>query len=123
MGFFSVAKVLNPDYLTHMATLREIKDFSRRVADEFRPDRILLFGSHAHGRATKDSDVDLLVVMKHEGKSWRTATEIRRRVHPPFPLDLLVRTPEQLQQRLAMGDCFLKEITEKGMVLYEALDR
>ena len=105
-----------------MASLSDIQAFADRVAAEFHPDRIILFGSSAYGRPTPDSDVDLLVVMPHQGPPWRTATEIRGRVRPAFPLDLLVRSREELAQRIEMGDCFLREVAEKGRVLYEAPD-
>ncbi len=102
-----------------MVAMKDIEAFAASVAREFSPERIILFGSWATGRTTRDSDVDLLIVMPHAGKSWEMATAIRTRVHPKFPLDLLVRSPRQLQDRLAMDDPFLKEITERGKVLYE----
>jgi hypothetical protein len=51
------------------------------------------------------------------------AVEIQMTVRPKFPLDLLVRTPETVTQRLTWGDCFLKEIFARGQVLYESTDR
>jgi len=65
----------------------------------------------------------MLVVMPYEGKSWRIATKIRTRIRPSFPLDLIVRTPEEVEKRLLLGDCFFKEITQSGEVLYESTDR
>jgi len=102
--------------------MNQIEALGRRIGLEFNVDRIVLFGSYAHGSATRDSDVDLLVVMDHKGKGWRMAGEIRGRVRPQFPLDLLVRTAQQVRERLALDDCFFREITEKGTVLYEATD-
>jgi len=96
-----------------------IREFSRRVAEEFRPERIILFGSYARGRPTADSDVDLLVVLPFRGRGARKAIEILSRVEPGFPVDLLVRTPRQIRQRLAWGDFFIREILERGKVLYE----
>jgi predicted nucleotidyltransferase len=103
--------------MTDRATIRA---FAERVAAQFRPQRIILFGSHAHGTAGPDSDVDLLIVISHEGKGWHVASEIRRRLRPPFPTDLLVRSPEQLRERLDRGDGFLQAIMEEGEILYEA---
>lgn len=105
-----------------MPTMRQVEDLATRIGKEFHPERVVLFGSHAYGSTSADSDVDLLVIMPHAGKGWRKATEIRGRVRPQFPLDLLVRTPEQVRERLALGDCFFKEIMEKGKVLYESTD-
>lgn len=104
-----------------MVPLRsQIEQFARQVVEQFRPERIILFGSHAYGNPSEDSDVDLLVVMPHEGKALRKAIEIRLALDAPFPLDLLVRDPAVLQQRLEWGDFFLREVVEKGEVLYEA---
>jgi len=102
-----------------MAAINDIRASVECIAKEFRPERIILFGSYAWGQPTPDSDVDLLVVLPFQGKSWKMASEIRKRIRPPFPLDLVVRTAKQLQQRLSMGDVFFKEITQKGKVLYE----
>jgi predicted nucleotidyltransferase len=98
----------------------EIRRVCAQIARLFKPQRIVLFGSYAYGRPTPDSDVDLLVVMPFEGKGFRMASEIRSRIDADFPLDLLVRTPEEMSRRLARGDCFLREVTEKGELLYAA---
>ena len=106
-----------------MIDIEAIRKVSDQIAKAFLPDRIILFGSYAYGVPTEDSDVDLLVILPHEGKGARKAAEILVKVSPPFPVDLLVRTPDQLQQRLAWNDFFMREIVEKGTVLYAASDR
>jgi len=105
-----------------MASRAQIEEFARGVAEEFHPERIILFGSHACGTPTEDSDVDLLVVMPHKGRSHEQATRIRDRVPRSFPMDLLVRDPQVLRQRLEWNDFFLLEIVEKGITLYESSD-
>ena len=105
-----------------MVAMEQIAEFGRRIAREFQPQRIVLFGSYATGNPTPDSDVDLLVVLPHEGDSVAKSVEIRLKLRPPFPLDLLVRSPEKVRERIAMGDTFLREIMENGRVLYEADD-
>jgi len=97
---------------------RVILRFADEVAKRFQPDKIILFGSHAYGSPHADSDVDILVVMPARNELGQ-AVRIRLAVDYCFPLDLLVRTPENLTWRLADGDCFLKEIIAKGKVLYE----
>jgi predicted nucleotidyltransferase len=106
-----------------MVPIQKIEEWGRKIGQEFHPERVFLFGSHAYGTPTPDSDVDILVIMQHEGKGWRRASEIRIRVKPTFPVDLLVRTPEEIHARLSLGDCFIKEIVEKGRVLYENDDQ
>ena len=97
-----------------------IKKICRRIAEEFKPEKIILFGSHAYGKPREDSDVDLLVVMQFEGSYFQKAHEIRMRLGLTLPIDLLVRTPEELQYRLEIGDRFMHEIVERGKVMYEA---
>jgi len=103
-----------------MITMRQIEDVSGRIAAEFEPERILLFGSYAWGAPSPDSDVDLLVILPFEGKAVAKSVEMRLKIKPPFPVDLLVRTPEKIHERLALGDPFIRSILEKGRVLYEA---
>jgi uncharacterized protein len=102
-----------------MVTRRQIRAYAAEIAREFRPRRIILFGSYAYGKPNHDSDVDLLVIMPHRGCGADKATEIRLRVRAPFPMDLLVRSPQKIRQRLAWGDCFVQEVLDKGEVLYE----
>ena len=103
-----------------MITMRQIEDVSGRIAAEFEPERILLFGSYAWGAPSPDSDVDLLVILPFEGKAVAKSVEMRLKIKPPFPVDLLVRTPEKIHERLALGDPFIRSILDKGKVLYEA---
>ncbi|UCC31917.1 MAG: nucleotidyltransferase domain-containing protein [Phycisphaerales bacterium] len=100
--------------------MRQIKDLGRRIGREFDADRVVLFGSYAQGTGTDDSDVDLLVILRFEGRSVDRSVEIRMRLRPAFPVDLIVRTPDHVHQRLEMGDDFMREILEEGRVLYEA---
>ena len=105
-----------------MTAMRQIRDFSRRIAEEFKPERIILFGSYAWGEPTEDSDVDLLVVLPHRGFSARKSAEIRLRLRPRFALDLLVRTPADIRRRASCGDTFITQVLARGKVLYEAHD-
>ena len=74
------------------------------------------------GDPTSDSDVDLLVTMNTTLRPADQAVEIHTAVDLPFPVDLLVRTPEQLSECLNVGDPFFREIIQKGIVLHEATD-
>jgi predicted nucleotidyltransferase len=103
-----------------MTTHEQIQEVAWRIGREFRPQRVILFGSYARGKPTPDSDVDLLVITPVEKRTADKAVEILLRVRPPFPIDLLVRTPQQVQERLELGDVFMREVLEQGQVLYEA---
>jgi predicted nucleotidyltransferase len=101
--------------------MRVIRQYARAVAERFRPDKIILFGSYAYGTPHAGSDVDLLVIMPCRNQRSR-AGRIRSEVGAPFPMDLIVRRPETLRRRLEEGDWFLREIVAKGKVLYEKPD-
>jgi uncharacterized protein len=98
--------------------MRVIRRFARQVAERFQPDKIILFGSYAYGTPHADSDVDILVIMPARNQLDQ-AVRIELTCDPPFPLDLLVRTPHNVQWRLAEGDSFLREILSEGRILYE----
>ncbi len=106
-----------------MTTLKNITDFGARLAKEFHPQKIVLFGSYAYGCPGRDSDVDLLVIMPLTGSPVDKSVEMRLALRPDFPLDLLVRSPAKIKERLAMGDGFIQDILTKGKVLYESPHR
>src|SRR5690242_15511268 len=98
-----------------------IRRFARAVAERFHPEKIILFGSHAYGTPHADSDVDILVIMPARNELDQ-AVKICLAVEHQFSVDLLVRTPKNLAWRLADGDWFLREVMERGKVLYEKAD-
>ena len=98
--------------------MRVIRRFARQVAERFRPDKIILFGSHAYGTPHADSDVDILVVMPCRNQLDQ-ALKIEATIDPPFPVQVIVRTPYNLGWRLAEKESFHTEIVTKGQVLYE----
>ena len=101
-------------------TRTEIDALAERIGAEFRPEKVILFGSHAHGTPSQDSDVDLLVIMDHSSSGVAQALQIMRQVRSRIPVDLVVRTPRKMRQRLLWNDFFLKEVVERGEVLYES---
>jgi predicted nucleotidyltransferase len=105
-----------------MIEWQEIEKFCTRIVQRFHPDKIILYGSYGYGKPGLDSDVDVLVVLPFEVRCAQKAAEILIQTDPRFPVDLLVRTPQQVEERVALGDYFIKEIIEKGKVMYEAPD-
>lgn len=98
---------------------KQIDDFAGEIASRFSPEKIILFGSWARGQAYAGSDVDMLVVLDHTGRNVDKAFEIEDAIDPRFALDLMVRTPTDIQRRIAMNDYFIREIVEQGQVLYD----
>ena len=112
-----VAKSPGVHYQSPDIPLSAIRKFARAIADRFDPEQIILFGSYAYGAPHADSDVDLLVVMPCANEIDQSV-RIRWALESPFPLDLIVRTPKRLEQRIADGDWFLRDVTQQGKVLY-----
>ena len=102
-----------------MIDRKKIQIFRDQIFKGFHPEKIILFGSYAYGGPGSDSDVDMLVIMHFDAKGAHQAAKIMTKVRPNFPVDMLVRTPEQITDRVEKGDFFIKEILEHGEVLYE----
>jgi predicted nucleotidyltransferase len=92
----------------------------QRIVQELHPEKIVLFGSYAYGKPTPDSDVDLLVIMETDLSSSQRYVAVSRLLNPrPFPLDILVKRPDEMKSALEKGDYFLREIITHGIVLYD----
>jgi predicted nucleotidyltransferase len=105
-----------------MVSRQDIKRYCDAIATAFKPERIILFGSHAKGRPGENSDVDVLVVMRNARRLGRhPAATIRMKVRSDFPVDMLVRDVREVARRVKQRDLFILEITERGRVMYEAV--
>jgi len=93
----------------------------KKIAETLKPEKIILFGSYAYGNPTPDSDVDLLVVMKTRASQKDRHLAVARLLRPrQFPIDIIVKTPGEINKALKnKGNFFIREIMEKGRVLYE----
>ena len=103
-----------------MVAMDKVEQFVDRLVETYEPEKVILFGSHAYGEPHEWSDIDLLVVMNTPTRPAVKAAEILSALRPNFPIDLIVRTPDTIAQRLAWNDYFLLDIFEKGKVLYES---
>lgn len=93
----------------------------KKLVKELKPEKIILFGSYAYGNPTPDSDVDLLVIMKTNAKPKERYLMVSRVLIPrQFPVDIIIRTPEEIERALKNRDNFFtREIISRGKVLYE----
>ncbi|UCC32045.1 MAG: nucleotidyltransferase domain-containing protein [Phycisphaerales bacterium] len=97
----------------------QVEALSRQIAREFEPERIILFGSYARGNPHADSDVDLLVLLRFQGKPFRKSLEILNRTNPPFAVDVVVRNTDDAARRYAEFDPLIRDAFDHGIVLYE----
>lgn len=101
------------------ANINEINNIVQKIIIKFDPDKIILFGSYAKGNTKLHSDIDLLVIIDTQRSTLDIAVEISLAVKHSFPMDIIVRTPQEISKRLKYGDFFIKDIIENGKVLYE----
>lgn len=100
-----------------------IQKIVERLVAEYPPQKIILFGSYAYGQPGPDSDIDLLIIKTTADEFLERLCTVRRvtvGTHPSVPFDPIVLTPTELEDRLEAGDQFLREIVDKGEVLYAA---
>jgi len=97
----------------------ELERIVEQIVERFHPQKIILFGSQAYGKPSIESDVDLMIIMETKERVVRKAAEISASIDHPFPLDILVYTPSEIEKRLKWGDGLVYDAIKKGIVLYE----
>lgn len=95
----------------------EIKKIAKRIKEKFNPEKVILFGSFAYGNPQRWSDIDLFIIMDTLSNVRKQAVNIRKELTSLIPIDIIVRTPQQVKERLLMGDFFIKTIMKKGIQL------
>lgn len=119
MGKYTIGQFPTRNRKSHVP-MKTIRDIAQHIAKRFNPEQIILFGSHAYGKPTAESDVDLLVVMGKPEDEMETMVEIAKSLPIlTFGVDVIVRSRRTLERRKKLGDWFLQEVTQKGKVLYE----
>ncbi len=102
-------------------TRRMIRELVNKIIAEYAPDKIILFGSYAHGHPNEDSDIDLLIVKDTDMRPidrWTHLKRLLRNRNSRVSVSPMVYTPKEIEDRLAHGDSFVKEAVEEGVVLY-----
>lgn len=103
-----------------MKDSEHINKVCEQIVSRFRPNKVILFGSYARGGNHGDSDVDLLVVMPYSENELDMMAKVRQDLDSALPLDVLVKTPDQIAKGLSSGDFFTREMIENGIVLYDS---
>jgi len=97
---------------------KELKRIVDRIVQEYSPERIILFGSLSKKNIQDPGDIDLIIIKSTDQNPWERAASVDKIMEHKVPLDILVYTPEEIRQRLAMHDEFVAEFDEKGKVIY-----
>jgi len=99
-----------------------LSEIVEKLKSEYKPLMIILFGSYAYGNPTEDSDIDLLILKNTDERRVDRFVQVKRIIYNPnykIPISPLVYTPKEVEERLRIGDDFIKEIIQKGTILYE----
>jgi predicted nucleotidyltransferase len=98
---------------------KEVERITAQIIEKYNPEKIILFGSAVRGEFSLDSDVDFLVIKKDTPLYGADRIrELSRLIERNVPVDFLIYRPEELDNRLKMGDPFLKSIVKEGKILY-----
>jgi predicted nucleotidyltransferase len=100
-----------------------LAEIVHRLVAALDPEKIILFGSYVYGSPSRDSDVDLLVILQTTARPVDRYVAVSHAIRPrPFPLDILVKTPDEIAAAVAKNDSFIQEIVTRGRILYARLD-
>ncbi len=95
----------------------ELMALVKKIRKKFNPQKIILFGSYAYGKPKKNSDIDLFIIMDTNISTRKQASLIRSELGDSIPIDIIVRTPQEVEERVKLGDFFIKQIIQKGTPL------
>lgn len=105
--------------MTKKRLQEEIKRITKQIVQHYRPQKVILFGSAARGEFGEDSDVDMLIIKETPERRVDRIKKVLLAADYSFPLEPLVYTPAELEERKRLGDSFILEVLKQGKVLYE----
>lgn len=104
-------------------TLSGVEKIVNFITSEYRPERIILFGSYGTEASNKSSDLDLLIIKKTKKRFVDRVVELTRLIRSQFgfeyPVEPLVYTPGEFRKAKKTNSLFMRTILSKGIVLYE----
>lgn len=106
-----------------MIETRQINDIVDRIALNYNPDKIILFGSYAHGNYSDNSDLDFILVKDTNTPKHKRGLEVRRLFHGlPIPMDFKIYTSSEFDSELSNQYSFLSSAIKGSKILYERKD-
>jgi len=100
--------------------LENLVDF---IALEYKPEKIILFGSSGTEIRGKGSDIDLLIIKKTSKRFVDRVVELMRLIRSRFgfqyPVEPLIYTPDEFRKAEEINSIFTRTVLSKGIVLYE----
>ena len=99
-----------------------LNEIVEKLQREYKPLKIILYGSYAYGTPNVDSDIDLLILKNTSERSVDRFVKVKKIIYNPkrkIPVSPLIYSPDEVKERVRIGDDFIKEILNKGVTLYE----
>lgn len=96
----------------------QIDSITKQLIQKYKPEKIILFGSAVKGPMTHDSDLDFFIVKDDKKDHYHRIVEVYGLVDKDIAADFIVYTPQELSERLRLGDPFIESIVSEGRVLY-----
>lgn len=104
-----------------MITQRQIAEITKKIVECFQPEKIILFGSYAYGKPSRDSDLDLLIIKDSELPAYQQNRKIRKLVTGfKIPVDIIVKTPYEFELYKDIVGTIVYPAYKFGKVLYDA---
>jgi len=114
-----VARTGKDHYYLVMVSFNEIENVARKIGQKINAKAVLLFGSYARNQPGKHSDVDLLVIAESDLPRYKRSRELHLMFKPyPFPMDILVYTPEEVEKEKEFELSFISTVLREGKKLY-----
>lgn len=104
--------------MTNSQIQNQIESITQQLIQKYKPEKIILFGSGASGQMGSDSDLDFFIVKDDKKDAYHRMVEVSGLVEKDIAADFIIYTPQELSERLRLGDPFIKSVVSKGRVLY-----
>ncbi len=101
-------------------TIQQIRTIGDRLKEKYKAEKVILFGSYAKGKATEDSDVDILVIAPTKEKFFERMATVKRLIRDlrnGLPIAPIILTKQEIEKRTKIKDQFIEEILKEGMEL------
>jgi len=108
-----------------MTIQKQIDKIVQLIINNYKPDKIVLFGSYAYGQPSEGSDLDLLIVKDSNLPRYKRAREVRKYLWgiTDIPKDIMVYTPAEIDDWQGVEEAFITRIVKNGKLLYEDKNR
>ncbi len=97
----------------------EIQNIIDQIIQKYKPLKIILFGSAGRREYDKVNDLDFLIIKKDVPEyGLARMRELDELIDRNIAADMLVYRPDEFEERVKLGDPFIKSILREGQVLY-----